>query len=124
MEEEYKEESEGIVNTPKVMKLTTSKTLNTYLSIDQYKKVSYSSKNIKPFKLNPLINKRNSDITLKSNKLKKNSASISPQKKKKTVSFSRVQVVRVKNYKKYNKLNTSPKNEENIDTDSYNCILF
>ena len=124
MEEDYKEETEGTVNTPKVMKLTTSKTLNTYLSVDQYKKVSYSSKNIKPFKLDPTINKRNSDITLKKNKLKKNSASISPQKKKKTVSFSSVQVVRVKNYKKYNKLNTSPKNEENIDTDSYNCILF
>ena len=124
MEEDYKEESEGVINTPKVMELTSNKGLNRYLSAEQYKKVSYSSKNIKSFKLDPDNNKRNSEILLRKNKLKKSSASISPQKQKKTVSFSSVQVVRVKNYKKYNKLNTSPKNEENIDADSYNCKIF
>ena len=123
MEDDYKEESEGIINTPKVMNLTSNKAQHNYLNLEQYKKVSHSSKNIKLFKLDTDNNKIKTEIKIKKSKFKKLSSSISPQKQKKRVSFSSVQVVRVKNYKKYNKINTSPK-KDNIDTDSYNCILF
>ena len=42
----------------------------------------------------------------------------------KRVTFSTVEIIRVENYKKYNKLNTVKKNEINKASMDNNCILF
>ena len=53
------------------------------------------------------INLKNKDINSTTTKLSNGSAN----DKIKKVTFSTVEIIRVKNYKKYNKLNTSKKNE-------------
>ena len=53
------------------------------------------------------INLKNKDINSTTTKLSSGSAN----DKIKKVTFSTVEIIRVKNYKKYNKLNTSKKNE-------------
>jgi len=125
------EGNEGIVNTPKVMVLTSSisnEISPLKLDIDNYRQKSGSSKNIISFKLDPIHNINDNRLSNKKSKFyKKSSTSQSPDdKKKKTVSFSSVQVYRIKNYKKFNKLNTSKVNEDinNGEPNSENCILF
>ena len=142
MEEDYQDENEGnegTINTPKVMTLSnlSSKTLDTKFNLTNYKKISSSSKNIKPFKLDDsdikiggsakLNNKDYICSTFKKSATSKISKSPQSDNKIKKVSFSSVQIVRVKNYKRYNKLNTSKKvedDEKNDESYSQNCILF
>ena len=42
----------------------------------------------------------------------------------KKVTFSTVEIIRIENYKKYNKINTIKKNEENISINESNCTIF
>ena len=77
-------------------------------------------------------NKINSTITYDKNKFyfknednsnSTTSKSSSNDLKIKKVTFSTVEIIRVKNYKRYNKLNTAKKNEE-VENEFNNCILF
>ena len=42
----------------------------------------------------------------------------------KKVTFSTVEIIRIENFKRYNKMNTLKKNENNITSTDSNCILF
>ncbi len=42
----------------------------------------------------------------------------------KKVTFSTVEIIRIENFKRYNKMNTLKKNENNILSTFSNCILF
>ena len=76
-------------------------------------------------KLNSSIIYDSNKISLKNedNNSTKSKSPIKDDKIKK-VTFSSVEVIRVKNFKRYNKLNTAKKNEEEVDDDYNNCILF
>ena len=78
-------------------------------------KLNFSTKN-KKYR-NSLKSEDNSSYTTKLSM-----GSINDKIKK--VTFSTVEIIRIKNFKRYNKMNTY-KNNENIDTSNdSNCILF
>ena len=135
MEENYDVENEEIINIPKIMslsdllseekklKLNKQKTRNLSISsVNSY--LSYNDLNDnEKFNKNDIIdknirNRHSNSITSRS----------SLDEKNKKVTFTNVEVIRVKNYKRYNKLNTSKKNEEeeikNNNSSDFNCILF
>jgi len=136
MEEECQPETEGVINIPKVMKLSSISLIDKKLRLKGYKKKSISSTNLPTLflyddnfddssKLNSSIIYDSNKISLKNedNNSTKSKSPIKDDKIKK-VTFSSVEVIRVKNFKRYNKLNTAKKNEEEVDDDYNNCILF
>ena len=66
------------------------------------------------------INLKNKDINSTTTKL--STGSVNDKIKK--VTFSTVEIIRVKNYKKYNKLNTSKKNENNSFNLDDKCAIY
>ena len=66
------------------------------------------------------INLKNKDINSTTTKLSNGSVN----EKIKKVTFSTVEIIRVKNYKKYNKLNTSKKNENTSFNLDDKCAIY
>ena len=66
------------------------------------------------------INLKNKDINSTTTKLSNGSVN----EKIKKVTFSTVEIIRVKNYKKYNKLNTSKKNEHTSFNLDDKCAIY
>ena len=126
-----------IINTPKIMILSNKSSLDKKLNSDDYKKVSLSDKNISAFLLD---NDKNFERNVKKTntiKFDKNDyfmknddnnsttyKSSNNDDKIKKVTFSTVEVIRVKNFKRLNKLNSAPKNEEINESDNTNCIIY
>ena len=134
MEENYDVENEEIINIPKIMSLSNilSEEKKLKLKKDRTRNLSFSGihsfLSVIDLKANHKFNK--TDTFDKNIKNRHNSITYRPSinEKNKKVTFTNVEVIRVKNYKKYNKLNSSKKKEEeeiNINNNSgFNCILF
>ena len=136
MEEDCEPETEGVINIPKVMKLSSISLIEKKLRLKGYKKKSISTTTLPTLslyddnfddndKLNTSIIYDRNKISLK-NEDNNSTKSKSPVKddKIKRVTFSSVEIIRVKNFKRYNKLNTAKKNEEEVDDEYNTCILF
>ena len=66
------------------------------------------------------IDIKNADINSATTK-----SSLEPMNDKiKKVTFSTVEIIRIENYKKYNKMNIIKKNENNNTSSDNNCMLF
>ena len=141
MEEDYESDNEGvIINTPKIMSLSNKSSIDKNLNSDDYKKVSLSDKRVTSFlldndkdtdKFDRKENKNKTVIIDKSKFFVKNddnnsttSKSSNNDDKIKKVTFSTIEIIRVKNFKRFNKLNSSPKNEEINESDNTNCIIY
>ena len=134
MEEDYEIENEGIINRPKIMKLSSLSFMNKKDKLDDKKIKNSSSTNMSSIFLdnNSEDNNEqlNNTIIIDRNKFffknEDNNSTITKSQineKIKKVTFSTIEIIRVKNYKRYNKLNTAKKNEDKIS--SYNnCILI
>lgn len=136
MEEDCEPETEGVINIPKVMKLSSISLIEKKLRLKGHKKKSISTTTLPTLslyddnfddndKLNTSIIYDRNKISLK-NEDNNSTKSKSPVKddKIKRVTFSSVEIIRVKNFKRYNKLNTAKKNEEEVDDEYNTCILF
>ena len=139
MEEDYYEsDNEGvIINTPKIMTLSYKSSIDKKINSEDYKKFSLSDKRISSFLLyNDNDNfdkneKKNKSLIIDKNKFfMKNDDNNSTTSKSsindkiKKVTFSTIEIIRVKNFKRLNKLNSAPKNEEIHESDNTNCIIY
>ena len=132
-------ENEGEINIPRITthpaKFLDDKKLQKPLlklnSLRLDNKLISSSKNdnyLNPydkFNLTERINKykinlKNDDLNSATTKFSMGSVN----DKIKKVTFSTVEIIRIENYKKYNKINTIKKNEENISINESNCTIF
>ena len=133
-------EDEGKINIPKIttkpIKLLKNKITNSHFirmnTLDLFKNrnnfPSLSGNNVQvddKLNLTERIGKnklclKNEDFTSVTTKFSAGSIN----DKIKRVTFSTVEIIRVENYKQYNKLNTIKKNEINKASMDNNCILF
>ena len=133
MTENFEVENEGEMNIAKIMKLSNKLSHEKKLKLDNHKRRRLSSSSVDSIfsdkKLNEIDNLNNSAIIdknkiyIKSEDNNSTTSKSSINDKIKKVTFSTVEIIRVKNYKRYNKLNTAKKNEEENNSD-FNCILF
>ena len=136
-ETEFGDENEGKINIPKVLNLShkfSLDMLDNESRLDnnphETKRTKTKSMHIKNssscFQNKYFINEKinNTDIIDK-NKLYMNTEAVKSRNsaKIKKVRFAKVEVIGVKNYKRYNKLNASKKND-NEEQDNSNCIVF
>ena len=138
MEEDYESDNEGvIINTPKIMTLSNKSSIDKKINSEDYKKFSLSDKRISSFLLDnqndncDRIEKKNKTVIIDKNKFfMKNDDNNSTTSKSsindkiKKVTFSTIEIIRVKNFKRFNKLNSAPKNEEINESDNANCIMY
>ena len=140
MEADFEEEeSEGTINVPKVMKITNKTLVEKRLELKGHRRRSESTTFLPSMllcenfddneidnendKLNTSIIYDKNKIWLKNEDNSTSKSSLNDDKPKiKKVTFSTVEIIRVKNYKRYNKLNTAKKNEEEVDDN--NCEIF
>ena len=132
-------ENEGKINIPKITTIPTKFLEDKNIPIPFYRinSLQIKTKNIEldlkdcDFKLGYKLNcttkiktYRNSlkleDISSYTTKLSMGSTN----DKIKKVTFSTVEIIRIENFKRYNKMNTLKKNENNILSTFSNCILF
>ena len=137
------EENEGTINVPKVMKITNKTLVEKRLELKTHKRRSESTtflpslllcENLDYNEIDNENDKLNTSIIYDKNKIwlknednnsSTSKSSLNDDKPKiKKVTFSTVEIIRVKNYKRYNKLNTAKKNEEEIDDNFNNCAIF
>ncbi len=139
MEEDFEEVNEGTINVPKIMNLSNKTLIEKKLEYIDHKRKNVSSTNLQELLSCDIINdndednnKINTTITYDKNKFwfknednsnSTTSKSSSNDLKIKKVTFSTVEIIRVKNYKRYNKINTAKKNEE-VEDEFNKCILF
>ena len=135
-ETEFGDENEGKINIPKVLNLSHKFSLdkldneNRLDNALETKRTKTKSMHIKTpsskFQNQYYINdKLNNTGYVDKNKLYMNTE-VNPSRnsaKIKKVRFAKVEVIGVKNYKRYNKLNASKRNDNNEQENS-NCILF
>ena len=153
MEADVEVENEGVINIPKVMKIENKVLLEKKLEFKGHRRKSVSTTYLPVLLLNNNpehdgnVNddevdnndndndKLNTSIEYDKNKIwlknedKDNTStsksSINDDKVKiKKVTFSTVEIIRVKNYKRYNKLNTAKKNEEEAEDIFNDCVIF
>ena len=138
MEEDYESDNEGvIINTPKIMTLSYKSSIDKKFNSEDYKKFSLSDKKISSFLLDndndnfDKNEKKNKSLIIDKNKFfMKNDDNNSTTSKSsindkiKKVTFSTIEIIRVKNFKRLNKLNSAPKNEEIHESDNTNCIIY
>ena len=138
MEEDYESDNEGvIINTPKIMTLSNKSSIDKKLNSDDYKKVSLSDKRVSAFLLDNDNNFERNEKKTKTVKFDGNEffmknddnnsttcKSSNNDDKIKKVTFSTIEIIRVKNFKRLNKLNSAPKNEEIHESDNTNCIIY
>ena len=135
-ENEFGDENEGKINIPKVLNLSHKFSLDKLdnenrkdnaLETKRTKTKSMHIKNSTSYFQNKyfITEKLNNTDIVDKNKLyikaevnkPRNSAKI------KKVRFAKVEIIGVKNYKRYNKLNATKKNDNEVQENS-NCILF
>ena len=138
MEEDYESDNEGvIINTPKIMTLSNKSSIDKKINSEDYKKFSLSDKRISSFLLEnqndncDRIEKKNKTVIIDKNKFfmknddnNSTTCKSSINDKIKKVTFSTIEIIRVKNFKRFNKLNSAPKNEEINESDNANCIMY
>ena len=139
MEDDYYEsDKEGvIITTPKIMTLLYKSSIDKKFNSEDYKKFSLSDKKISSFLLDndndnfDKNEKKNKSLIIDKNKFfMKNDDNNSTTSKSsindkiKKVTFSTIEIIRVKNFKRLNKLNSAPKNEEIHESDNTNCIIY
>ena len=136
MEEICEEESEGTINLPKIMKVSNKSLLEKKIELKDYKIKNNSSNNVNDLLLGYNLadnynEKKNNNFACDKNKFwfknednNSTTAKSSNEDKIKKVTFSTVEIIRVKNYKRYNLLNTVKKKEEEDDEENNNCIMF
>ena len=136
MEEDYESDNERvIINTPKIMTFSNKSSIDKTINSDEYKKISLSDKRITPFLLDSdnfnEHEKKNKTVIIDKNKffLKNDDNNSTTSKssindKIKKVTFSTVEIIRVKNFKRLNRLNSVPKNEEVNEPDNTNCTIY
>ena len=127
------DDNEGEINIPKVMKLSNKSFLYKKMKLDNYRKNNLSNISVNSFlsdtnydnndKLNNTVIIDKNKFFLKNEDNNSTTSKSSMNDKIKKVTFSTVEIIRVKNYKRYNKLNTAKKNEE-VENEFNNCILF
>ena len=127
-------DNEGEINIPKVMKLSNKSFLYKKMRLDNYKKNNLSNISVNSFlsdtncdnndKLNNTVIIDKNKFFLKNEDNNSTTSKSSMNDKIKKVTFSTVEIIRVKNYKRYNKLNTAKKNENNNDSFDINCTIF
>ena len=128
------DDNEGEINIPKVMKLSNKSFLYKKMKLDSYRKNNLSNITVKSFlsdtnydnndKLNNTVIIDKNKFFLKNEDNNSTTSKSSMNDKIKKVTFSTVEIIRVKNYKRYNKLNTAKKNENNNDSFDINCTIF
>ena len=128
------DDNEGEINIPKVMKLSNKSFLYKKMRLDNYKKNNLSNISVNSFlsdtncdnndKLNNTVIIDKNKFFLKNEDNNSTTSKSSMNDKIKKVTFSTVEIIRVKNYKRYNKLNTAKKNENNNDSFDINCTIF
>ena len=135
-ENEFGDENEGEINIPKVLnlshkfsldKLDNENRIDNALEKKRTKTKSVHIKNASSYFQNKYFIKEklnNTDIVDKNKFHIKEEANKSRNSAKiKKVRFAKVEVIVVKNYKRYNKLNAIKKNDNEVQENS-NCILF
>ena len=130
----YEDDNEGKINIPKVMKLSNKSFLYKKMKLDSYRKNNLSNISVKSFlsdtnydnndKLNNTVIIDKNKFFLKNEDNNSTTSKSSMNDKIKKVTFSTVEIIRVKNYKRYNKLNTAKKNENYNDSFDINCTIF
>ena len=130
-------ENEGKINIPKITTIPTKFLEDKNIPIPFYRinSLQAKTKNIEldlkdcvfksGYKLNTKIKTYRNSLKLEDNSsytTKLSMGSINDKIKK--VTFSTVEIIRIKNFKRYNKMNTLKKNENNIISTFSNCILF
>ena len=128
------DDNEGEINIPKVMKLSNKSFLYKKMKLDSYRKNNLSNITVKSFlsdtnydnndKLNNTVIIDKNKFFLKNEDNNSTTSKSSMNDKIKKVTFSTVEIIRVKNYKRYNKLNTAKKNENYNDSFDINCTIF
>ena len=128
------DDNEGEINIPKVMKLSNKSFLYKKMKLDNYRKNNLSNISVNSFlsdtnydnndKLNNTVIIDKNKFFLKNEDNNSTTSKSSMNDKIKKVTFSTVEIIRVKNYKRYNKLNTAKKNENNNDSFDINCTIF
>ena len=135
MEEDNELDNERvIINTPKIMTLSNKSSIDKKLN---YKKVSLSDKRVSAFLLDNDNNFERNEKKTKTVKFDGNEffmknddnnsttcKSSNNDDKIKKVTFSTIEIIRVKNYKRLNKINSAPKIEEVDESDKTNCIIY
>jgi hypothetical protein len=138
MEEDNELDNERvIINTPKIMTLSNKSSIDKKLNSDDYKKVSLSDKRVSAFLLDNDNNFERNEKKTKTVKFDGNEffmknddnnsttcKSSNNDDKIKKVTFSTIEIIRVKNYKRLNKINSAPKIEEVDESDKTNCIIY
>ena len=128
------DDNEGEINIPKVMKLSNKSFLYKKMKLDNYRKNNLSNISVNSFlsdtnydnndKLNNTVIIDKNKFFLKNEDNNSTTSKSSMNDKIKKVTFSTVEIIRVKNYKRYNKLNTAKKNENYNDSFDINCTIF
>ena len=128
------DDNEGKINIPKVMKLSNKTFLYKKMKLDSYRKNNLSNISVNSFlsdtnydnndKLNNTVIIDKNKFFLKNEDNNSTTSKSSMNDKIKKVTFSTVEIIRVKNYKRYNKLNTAKKNENNNNSFDINCTIF
>ena len=135
-ETEFGDENEGKINIPKVLNLSHKFSLdkldnenrldNTFETKRAKTKSMHNKTPSSTFQNKYFINdKLNNNDIIGKNKLYINTEA-NPSRnstKIKKVRFAKVEIIGVKNYKRYNKLNAIKKNDNEVQENS-NCILF
>ena len=133
-------ESEGKINIPKITKIPTKfftdkKVYPTYRRMNSIEKnskilsLNLNNTYLKPYDIfncttkikNYRLNLKDEDIS-RSSTTKLTMGSINDKIKK--VTFSTVEIIRVENYKRYNKMNTYKKIENNDSFSDNKCLIF
>jgi len=130
-ETEFGDENEGKINIPKVLNLSHKFSLDKLDNALETKRTKTKNMHMKnpssTFQNKYFIddNINNSDIVDKKKLYIKTEVNPSSNSAKiiKKVRFAKVEIIGVKNYKRYNKLNAIKKNDIEEQKDS-NCILF
>ena len=139
MEDEFDDEPEGEINIPKVMDLSNKCSINStnkkFNSSIFQKRRSLSTTTAPSFISNysfygkglinnsPIIDKNKFFMKNEDNNSTTSKSSFNDKIKK--VTFSTVEIIRVKNYKRYNKMNASKKVENEEDSgENINCLIF
>ena len=138
MEEDNELDNERvIINTPKIMTLSNKSSIDKKVNSDDYKKVSLSDKNVSAFLLDNDKNFERNEKKTKTIIFDKNDffmknddnnsttyKSSNNDDKIKKVTFSTIEIIRVKNFQRLNKINSAPKKEEVNESDNTNCIIY
>ena len=136
MEEDYESDNKReVINSPKIMTLSNKSSIDKKLNSDDYKNVSLSDKSVSSFllanenfeeneKKNKFVIIDKNKFFLKNDDNNSTTCKSSINDKIKKVTFSTVEIIRVKNFKRLNKLNSIPKNEEVNESDNTNCVIY